>query len=553
MTTLPRYLPDPGPDVAGTARDRRAVLVLRVAVLAVCVGYTLLSEEPQQYLPAVIGLVVVAVVGSLPPVSPLMLRWQPVVESVLAATVISLTDPLAKGLLPYLLVAPLAAGLVSGATGAVLAGGLAGLVAIVSQLDSITSAPEESPFADVSLWVLLGLGLGLFGAWVRRARTGSSPSGDVAAYAAAYQLLEQLRTVSRQLSGGLDPATVATQVAERVQAGLGGSGTVVVTRSERGVLVPLARTGPAPGQVEEVLERHSGEVSWDDARPSAVAATVWVPLRVADRTVAMVVGAPDRRNASAATTAPSATVEELAESLRDDALRLETALLFDEVRSVATAEERRRLAREIHDGIAQELASLGYLVDGMLPDVTDPALAADLGQLRAEIRRVVGELRFSIYDLRSDVSGGVPLGDAISSYVREVGRRSGLTVHLVLDEAPRRLAASTEAELLRIAQEAVTNARKHAQARNLWVSCVVEPPTARLEVADDGQGLGTPREDSYGLSIMAERADRIGARLSVGDRAGGGTVVEVVLDAVGAVPLTASTGHDVRPGEEVAR
>ena len=74
--------------------------------------------------------------------------------------------------------------------------------------------------------------------------------------------------------------------------------------------------------------------------------------------------------------------------------------------------------------------------------------------------------------------------------MRSVGTGSGLTVHLVLDESAYRLPIEAETELLRVAQEAITNARKHARARNLWVTCRVDPPRAFLRIADDGKGLG---------------------------------------------------------------
>jgi signal transduction histidine kinase len=531
IVSLPRYFVDPVVDLEASLRDRQAVLVLRFAVLLVCLVYTMLSAEPERYVSAAMGLFVVAVVGSLPPVGSHMVRWQPIVESVLATTVISLTTPLPNGLLPYLLVPALAAGLVGGVTGAILAGGLAGGVAIMSRPGDLTGVGGEE-FTDLSLWILLALGLGFFGAWVRRARPAAGTSADVAAYSVAYQLLEQLRTVSRQLSGGLEPATVAGGVAERVQNELDGKGTVVVTRSERGVVIPLARAGRVPLQIEDSLELLGSDVDWHADRPFAVDSTVWIPLRAGDRTVAMAVcvglngGAPEM--------AVSEAANRLTRNVRDDAMRLETALLFEDVRSVATAEERRRLAREIHDGIAQELASLGYLIDDIATGTDDPesGSAVDLAKVRNEIRRIVSELRLSIFDLRSDMSAGSGLGDALSSYVREVGQRAGLIVHLVLDEGPRRLPASIEAELLRIAQEAVTNARKHSQAVNLWVTCVVDPPQAQIRVVDDGLGLGEAREDSFGLQIMAERAHRIGAHLMVTEREGGGTVVEVLLDPV---------------------
>jgi signal transduction histidine kinase len=100
-----------------------------------------------------------------------------------------------------------------------------------------------------------------------------------------------------------------------------------------------------------------------------------------------------------------------------------------------------------------------------------------------------------------------------------------------LDESTARLPAAIEAELLRIAQEAITNARKHAAARNLWVDCWTDPPRASLTIRDDGRGISGRRDDSYGISIMRERAQRIDATLEVtsesGDDKPRGTVVQV--------------------------
>ena len=230
--------------------------------------------------------------------------------------------------------------------------------------------------------------------------------------------------------------------------------------------------------------------------------------------------------------------EAMVEVADEAALRLGTALLFEEVRGVATAEERRRLAREIHDGIAQELSYLGYVVDDVAATARsrEPEDVAGLDQkfteLRAEISRIVGELRMSIYDLRSDVDTHGGLGAALSDYVRSVGRATGLTVHLSLSEAADRLPAETEAELLRIAQEAVTNARRHADADNLWVSLEVDPPGALLRIEDDGRGMGNPRDDSVGLAIMRERAARLHTTVRIGPRSPTGTAVEVELPPV---------------------
>ena len=160
----------------------------------------------------------------------------------------------------------------------------------------------------------------------------------------------------------------------------------------------------------------------------------------------------------------------------EHALRLDAALAFDEVRSLATMEERHRLAREIHDGVAQEIASLGYVVDD-LTATRPPRRAAQEAQ-RAARGALPSRQRAAAVDLRPAQRDLGRPGSALSDYVREVGARSGMTVHLTLDEAPTRLRGEVETELLRIAQEAITNARKHSAATNLWVDCRIRPPYA---------------------------------------------------------------------------
>jgi len=116
------------------------------------------------------------------------------------------------------------------------------------------------------------------------------------------------------------------------------------------------------------------------------------------------------------------------------------------VRSLATTEERQRLAREIHDGVAQELVMGGYGIDNTLaalpqgPEVT--AAAEELRVLRAEVTRVITELRLSLFELRSEVDRYGGLTAAIADYARTVGATGGLRVHLSLDESTARLPAA---------------------------------------------------------------------------------------------------------------
>jgi signal transduction histidine kinase len=109
------------------------------------------------------------------------------------------------------------------------------------------------------------------------------------------------------------------------------------------------------------------------------------------------------------------------------------------------------------------------------------------------------------------------------------------------------LPRGTEAELLRIAQEALTNVRKHARARTVWVSLRVLAPSAFLRIADDGTGVPDDVGGHFGLAVMRERAGRIAATLSIRPRPGGGTVVECVLgqaDAPDAAAPDALAGLD---------
>jgi signal transduction histidine kinase len=319
---------------------------------------------------------------------------------------------------------------------------------------------------------------------------------------------------------------------ETVHEHLGDRYTAVFVKMHGSVLIPLGFRGMGASEVlaptDAIVERCWSQMTPvqgvvpsgnRDARHRTA-----LPLRVGTRMIGVVF--------SSSSEPPGVElVDALMHEVDAHSLRLDTALVFDEIRTMATADERQRLAREIHDGIAQEVASFGYVIDHMASTTADPDVSQGLRDLRGELSRVVADLRLSIFDLRSDVSPTNGLGSALSDYVRQVGAKSDLTVHLTLDEASTRLAPSVEAELLRIAQEAITNARKHASARHLWVDCWTSPPQAKLVIRDDGRGIQGRRDDSYGISIMRERAQRIDATLDIrsgdGPNEPGGTVVQV--------------------------
>ncbi len=521
--------------MAGEARfrlDVRLVVVLvRMSVYAICLTLVLLSGKIENHGLLVVGLLVVAVLSSIPSNSEQVTHWRPVCEGVATVILTSGTGTVQQALLPYLIAPALDAGLLGGLRVVIFEAGFASATLLACGfLQSPENVRAYTSFS--AQWVVLSLAVGLLASWVRRIRVQQAVTSS-SSYAAAYRLLSQLRLVSRQLSGGLDSVVLAQAMLQGIRTRLRYSRAALFVRSEGGRLVPLASAGVDRVDWTPAIDDDSPWAdAWSTGAPQRVGQTFTageggfaavLPLRVGMRTIGLVgverTEAPFHDDALAD-----------AEALLDEgALRLETALLFSEIRQIATAEERRRVAREIHDGIAQELASLGYAVDDLSYRATDDGTRDQLQGLRRELTRIISELRLSIFDLRSEVHPSAGLATALSDYARQVGSTSQLTVHLVLDESPNRLRADVETEVLRIAQEAITNVRKHAGARTLWVTCRIAPPAALLRVEDDGRGLGPGRLDSYGLEIMRERATRIGATFTVSDREGHGTVVEVVI------------------------
>ncbi len=214
------------------------------------------------------------------------------------------------------------------------------------------------------------------------------------------------------------------------------------------------------------------------------------------------------------------------------ALSIDNARWFAKLRAIGADEERVRIARDMHDRLGQSLASVGFGLDLLRRQVADEALIEDLDRLRAEVRGAVGEVRETLGDLRTDVSDKRGLIETLAAYLERVEGRTGLAVNFSHRNGAR-LPLNQEREVWRIAQEAITNAERHAGAHHLSVRWEYDGATALLAVADDGEGF-TPaksgRPDSYGIRGMQERADAIGATLDVDSAPGGGTVVRCRLE-----------------------
>ncbi len=197
-------------------------------------------------------------------------------------------------------------------------------------------------------------------------------------------------------------------------------------------------------------------------------------------------------------------------------------------------EERARLAREIHDTLAQGFVGISSQLDAVaicLPDETSPARKY-LDLARKMARHSLTEARRSVMDLRASALDGQALPAALASGTRLWTAGSGVTVEVAVTGEPGQLPEEMEQHLLRIAQEAVTNVVKHAGARRIWIKLHTEARKLYLRVKDDGRGFEPAGAFAalgghFGLLGMRERAERLGGELFLVSHPGEGTEVEV--------------------------
>ena len=220
---------------------------------------------------------------------------------------------------------------------------------------------------------------------------------------------------------------------------------------------------------------------------------------------------------------------------RQAALALHHSRMIDanrrEERKKAILEERNRLARDIHDNLAQGFAAILMQLQaaqreggGALPRPVASSIETAVELARTHLT----EARRSVGALRPNVGPGEDMTAALRR-LAELGQRTANTpIDLVVDELPR-LGDAVEREILGIAQEALTNAVRHSRARRITIrASAVESVGLRLSVADDGRGIMRDQKGSgFGMTSMQERADRIGASLTIVTAPRSGT--EVVL------------------------
>jgi two-component system NarL family sensor kinase len=253
-----------------------------------------------------------------------------------------------------------------------------------------------------------------------------------------------------------------------------------------------------------------------------------IPLYAGDKRLGVMnVASPDWRSLSPEELQLLYTIGDLL------SIAVERARLFARSAGLGAAEERNRLAREIHDTLAQGLSATALQLES-----ADALLdAGSAAEARGPLRRALSltqsnleEARRSVLDLRAAPLEDRPLSEALKVLVDRWEAETGIGARYAAVNGSRPLPPRVEAALYRICQEALTNVARHAQAGHVSVRIVATPEQVRLTVEDDGRGFdpsGVPG-DRHGLVGMRERAQMLGGALEVRS-AGEGTRVEATV------------------------
>jgi len=308
--------------------------------------------------------------------------------------------------------------------------------------------------------------------------------------------------------------------------------------------VPLSQIGTAveaqatlqPIVVQDTSQDH--RIPDDTVEKWGIKSSLTVPLVAEGRFLGVIflseTGAPRRFTASEV---------ELAQSFASQAaIAIQNAQLYARSEELATAKERNRIACEIHDSLAQNLASLLMKIDFCLGLMdSDPQAAKEiLARVKSLVRENIGEIRRSIFAIQRPELENPGFVTALREYARQFEEQNALLLHLSIvgEEVQDQLSPAHEYALFRILQEALTNARRHARADNVWIALDFSPLDGiSLTVMDDGLGFDTKAQEmasstwvgGFGLTGMKERAKAVRGKLVIESEPGSGAKITAIL------------------------
>jgi signal transduction histidine kinase len=219
---------------------------------------------------------------------------------------------------------------------------------------------------------------------------------------------------------------------------------------------------------------------------------------------------------------------------------MENVRLIQGARQAAIFEERQRLAREIHDTLAQDLAGIVVHLEAAeealtdVPDRPGARVLPHIGQAKAVAREGLEQARKLVWALRPDILEGTPLASALERAAAQWAQEAALPVEVVVTGEAVVLPPEAQVTLLRVLQEALSNVRKHARAHEVTVTLSFMRGVVALDVQDDGRGFepgrspvapATPDGGGFGLTAMHERVEQLGGTLLIESAPGEGTTV----------------------------
>ncbi len=254
------------------------------------------------------------------------------------------------------------------------------------------------------------------------------------------------------------------------------------------------------------------------------------------------------------------TLEFLIAMADQAAMAVDYAALLQREREEARRQERRRLARDLHDSIVQQVFSIGMQAKAVgvfgergspVPPDVARRVAAEVGGLS---QTVLADLRAMLHELRPVASMDLGLENAVRALVDSTTNRTGLHFSVVVGKGLDELAPDIVEDVYRIVAEAVHNVVKHAEATGVVLRLCVRGRRLTASVSDDGRGLGLDDQDppsgasrGYGFTTMRERAERWGGTLTITSRRTVGTTVRAVIPLLSDEPRITDTPGTLSP------
>jgi signal transduction histidine kinase len=481
--------------------------LLRSAIVAAAIAVGSIGQDVHSVVPwAILLLVIDLAVGRLlAGADPGTRRHQAfalvMVGAALAGVSLWINEAPGPGSFALLLVPAFRAGEAFGRRATFLALLLSAGIGLVGEL---TSDHADSAFVGHAIqWGGVALMVGVLGGFSTFLRTQSTPS-SLTPWAAreAAVLLRRLDTLAESIEGGFDAPASAELMLDALDTR--------VRSARRGVLVgfgsepavPFALRGaervpwgePTVDQSVLGLAWRSGEsamgLNTNDAGDERAIMAIVLRDPEGARIGVVVLDRPATQPFSAAELTAAAEVAEI------HGANLDVALIFATLRERAGYEERERLAREMHDGIAQELVALGYRIDILRrqANAEAPGLTDSLNSLRMDLGEVIVDLRLRISDLRIAVRPDQGLGAIVGARMQRFGSSTGLGVVLRLNESGFRLPAHVETLIYRLVLDALADARHAPGTTSVDLTLDVAAPQAFLRITHDGLSALQPED-----------------------------------------------------------